>query len=56
MLIRVGAACAEIIEKHFTPEVPARDVVALPNYHLHFNLMADGVVARPFDAETIALG
>jgi hypothetical protein len=29
--------------------------VGLPNYHVYVKLMFDGVVSRPFSAETIAL-
>ncbi len=44
---------AEILEKEFAPEFRAVDLVGLPNYHVYLKLMIDGVVSRPFSAETL---
>lgn len=49
---RVGARDAEVLEKEFRPEIGATDLVNLPNYNIYLKLMVDGVVARPFSAET----
>lgn len=49
---RVGLADAELLEKEFAPEFSAYDLVNLPNYHVYLKLMIDGVVSRPFSAET----
>src|SRR6266702_627208 len=51
---RLGMADAEILEKEFTPELRAHDLLSLPNYHVYLKLMIDGVVSRPFSGETIA--
>ena len=51
---RLGMADAEILEKEFAPEFGAVDLIGLANYHVYLKLMIDGVVSRPFSAETIA--
>ncbi|MGI8908368.1 MAG: type IV secretory system conjugative DNA transfer family protein [Candidatus Sumerlaeaceae bacterium] len=53
---RVGALDAELLELEFKPEFLARDLVALPNYSIYLKLMVDGIVSRPFSAETTAAG
>lgn len=50
---RLGASDARILEKEFLPELTAEDLIGLPNYHIYLKLMVDGVVSRPFSAETI---
>ena len=52
---RLGLANAELLEKEFFPEVSATDLVNLHNYHIYLKLMVDGVVSKPFSAETVAL-
>lgn len=49
---RVGLGDAELLE--FFPEFGASDFVNLPNYHVYMKLMINGVVSKPFSAETIA--
>src|SRR5438093_233195 len=50
---RVGLSDAEILEKEFYPEFSASDLIGLPNYHIYLKLMIDGVVWKPFSADTI---
>src|SRR5437867_1594879 len=50
---RLGVADAEILEKEFLPEFSAMDLINLPNYNIYLKLMIDGVMSRPFSAETI---
>jgi CxxC-x17-CxxC domain-containing protein len=53
IVFRVGAADAEFLEKEFTPEFSAEDLVNLPNYNIYLKLMIDGVTSRPFSAKTL---
>jgi hypothetical protein len=50
---RVGPADAEVLEKEFQPEITSIDLMNLPNYHIYLKLLVDGVVSRPFSAETL---
>jgi len=50
---RVGAEDAEYLEKEFSPEITAGDLVNLPKYSIYLKLMIDGVAGRPFSAETL---
>src|SRR3989441_411433 len=50
---RVGMSDAEVLEKEFYPEFAASDLVNLPNYHIYLRLMIDGVVSKPFSAQTM---
>jgi len=50
---RVSLSDAEVLEKEFYPEFAASDLVNLPNYHIYLKLMIDGVVSKPFSAETL---
>jgi hypothetical protein len=50
---RVGPADAEVLEKELQPEITSIDLVNLPNYHIYLKLLVDGVVSRPFSAETL---
>jgi len=52
IVFRVGLTDAEILEKEFSPEFSAADLVGLPNYYIYLKLMVDGVVPRPFSART----
>ena len=49
---RLGVSDAEIFEKEMYPEFSMRDLVNLPNYSIYLSLMIEGVVSRPFSAET----
>ncbi len=51
---RVGAEDAEFLEKEFSPEFTAQDLVNLPKYNVYVKLMIDGVASHPFSAETLA--
>jgi len=53
---RVGAPDAELLAEEFRPEFSAADLVSLPNYSIYLKLMVEGVVSRPFSAETLELG
>ncbi len=50
---RLGLADAEILEQEFEPEFRATDLVSLPNHNVYMRLMIEGVVSRPFSAETL---
>ncbi|MEK7519430.1 MAG: CxxC-x17-CxxC domain-containing protein [Patescibacteria group bacterium] len=50
---RIGAEDAEFLEREFTPEFLAPDLVNLTKYHVYLKLMIDGVAGRPFSAETL---
>jgi len=50
---RIGAEDAEFIEKEFSPEFTALDLVNLPKYNIYLKLMIDGMAGRPFSAETL---
>ncbi|PJA84550.1 MAG: hypothetical protein CO144_01305 [Candidatus Nealsonbacteria bacterium CG_4_9_14_3_um_filter_35_11] len=52
-IFRVGAEDAEFLEKEFSPEFSAQDLVNLPKYNIYVKLMIDGVASRPFSAATI---
>ncbi len=52
---RLGLPDAEILAKEFAPEFSAHDLMSLPNYHLYLRLMIDGVVSKPFSAESLQL-
>ena len=47
---RVGAEDAEFLEKEFTPEFLAPDILNLPKASVYIKLMIDGVASRPFSA------
>lgn len=51
---RVGAADAEFLEREFSPEFSALDLVNLPNYNIYLRLMIDGITSRPFSAQTLS--
>ncbi len=48
---RVGAADAEFLEKEFSPEFNALDLVNIPNFNVYLKLMIDGLTSRPFSAK-----
>jgi hypothetical protein len=50
---RLGAVDAQILEKEFSPEVSAIDLMSLSNYQVYIKLMVDGELTRPFSAETL---
>ena len=50
---RVGAEDAEYLEKEFTPDFIAGDLVNLGKYNIYLKLMIDGIAGRPFSAETL---
>jgi hypothetical protein len=50
---RVGAEDAEYLEKEFTPEFIAGDLVNLAKYSIYLKLMINGIASRPFSAETL---
>lgn len=52
-VFRVGAEDAEFLEKEFTPEFMAEDLVNLPKYNIYLKLMIDGIASHPFSAETL---
>jgi CxxC-x17-CxxC domain-containing protein len=50
---RVGAEDAEWLEREFTPEFTAEDLVNLGKYNIYLKLMIDGIAGRPFSAQTL---
>lgn len=52
-LFRVGAEDAEFLEKEFSPEFEAGDLVNLSKYNIYVKLMINGVASRPFSAQTL---
>jgi type IV secretory pathway TraG/TraD family ATPase VirD4 len=50
---RVGAADAPTLAREFAPVFGAEDLLSLPNRSIYLKLLVDGVVSRPFSAETI---
>jgi len=50
---RVGAEDGEFLEKEFSPEIIAHDLVNLPKQNIYVKLMIDGLTSRPFSAETL---
>ena len=50
---RVGAEDAEYLEKEFTPDFMAADLVNLGKYNVYLKLMIDGIAGRPFSAQTL---
>ena len=50
---RVGAEDAEFLEKEFSPEFTAQDLVNPTKYNIYLKLMIDGVSGRPFSAQTL---
>jgi type IV secretory pathway TraG/TraD family ATPase VirD4 len=53
VLFRVGAEDAEFLEKEFSPEFMATDIVNLEKFTIYLKLMVDGVATRPFWARTL---
>ena len=50
---RVGVSDALILEREFSPEISALDLMRLPNYHIYLKLMVEGVVSSPFSGQTL---
>ncbi|MDP3900834.1 MAG: type IV secretion system DNA-binding domain-containing protein [bacterium] len=50
---RVGAEDAEWLEREFSPEFTAQDLVNLGKYNVYLKLMIDGLAGAPFSAETL---
>src|SRR5215213_1628959 len=50
---RVGAMDAQVLEREFSPEITAQDLMSLPNYHIYLKLMVKEEVTRPFSAQTV---
>ncbi len=53
VVFRVGAEDAEFLEREFSPEFTAEDLVNLPKYNVYLKLMIDGIAGHPFSAETL---
>ena len=52
-VFRVGAEDAEFLEKEFSPEFTAEDLVNTSKYNIYLKLMIDGVASHPFSALTL---
>jgi len=53
VVFRVGADDAEFLEREFSPEFMAPDLVNLDKQNIYVRLMISGVTSRPFSAETL---
>lgn len=51
---RVGAEDAEFLEREFSPEFSAMDLVNLAKYNVYLRLMIEGIASRPFSAITLS--
>ena len=50
---RVGAEDAEFLEREFSPEFTAEDLVNSAKYNIYLKLMIDGIAGSPFSAQTL---
>lgn len=50
---RIGSFDAEVVEKEFSPEFEAQDIVSLGFGNIYLKLMIDGMASRPFSALTL---
>jgi hypothetical protein len=50
---RIGAFDAELLEKEFSPDFTAEDLVNLGFAQIYLKLMIDGVSSQPFSAQTL---
>jgi CxxC-x17-CxxC domain-containing protein len=50
---RIGAEDAEFLEKEFSPDFTASDLVNLGKYNVYLKLMINGLAGRPFSAQTL---
>jgi len=53
IVFRVGAEDAEFLEKEFSPNLTANDIVNLGKYNIYTKLMVNGIAADPFSANTL---
>ncbi len=53
MCFRVGAEDAEFLEREFSPEFTAEDLVNSAKYNIYLKLMIDGLASSPFSAQTL---
>ncbi len=53
VIFRIGAYDAEILEKEFSPDFTAEDIVNLGFANIYLKLMINGVASRPFSAMTL---
>jgi len=53
IVFRVGAFDAEILEKEFSPQFTAEDIVNLGIFQIYLKLMIDGISSHPFSATTL---
>jgi len=52
-VFRVGAEDAEFLEKEFSPDFTAEDLVNSAKYNIYLKLMIDGIASNPFSAQTL---
>ncbi len=53
IVFRVGAFDAEVLEKEFSPQFTAEDIVNLGFVQIYLKLMIDGISSAPFSATTL---
>jgi energy-coupling factor transporter ATP-binding protein EcfA2 len=53
IVFRVGAFDAEVLEKEFSPQFTAPDIVNLGIFQIYLKLMIDGISSQPFSATTL---
>ncbi len=54
VVFRIGAFDAEVLEKEFSPDFMATDIVNLGFANIYLKLMINGVASRPFSAMTLS--
>lgn len=52
-VFRIGAEDAEFLEREFSPNFTAEDLVNLPKYNVYLKLMIDGIAGNPFSAHIL---
>jgi len=50
---RLGLTDAEMLAGEFYPDFSTRDLINLANYQIYLKLVVDGIVSRPFRANTV---
>ena len=50
---RISHDEARALEKYLSPQITAKDIVSLPNYHVCITMMINGSVCVPFIAKTV---
>jgi hypothetical protein len=49
----LGSADAQVLEKEFLPVFSATDLISLEKFHIYLKEVIDGVISKPFSADTL---